>query len=43
MKCIFSRAVKEALNDRENKIGQTEFVPLSKLLVVEASDKVLEH
>ena len=39
-KCIFSRAVKEALNDRENKIGQTEFVPsLSELLVVEASDK----
>ena len=39
-KCIFSRAVKEALNDRENKIGQIKFVPpLSELLVVEASDK----
>ena len=40
VKCIFSRPVKEALNDRENKIGQTEFVPtLNELLVVEASDK----
>ena len=40
VKCIFSRAVKEALNDREKEIGETEFVPtLSEHLVVEASDK----